>query len=125
MINIQIVSETSIKCGGYGKVSHVPVLIQKEKVSSVNCVIMPAANQLMELIHNRRSNRTKNGRQVSEDKTFKIAEVEKDATTAGNTRQVTIAVGDVAEAFRQIINSPLKLSTMLWRNCKVSRQSYL
>lgn len=77
--------------------------IPQEKVHPVRYDMMPTAEQLMELIHARRSNRTMDGRPVDSDKLEKIVEAGRYAPTAENTRQVTITVVTDPDKLRDII----------------------
>ncbi|WP_278990050.1 nitroreductase family protein [Segatella bryantii] len=76
--------------------------ISADKVHPINYENMPSADQLMELIHARRSNRTMKGAPVPTDKLEKIVEAGRYAPTARNTRQVTITVINDPEKLKQV-----------------------
>lgn len=83
--------------------------IPLEKVHAINYDNMPTADQLMELIHARRSNRTMDkNRPVPVEQIEKIVEAGRYAPTAKNTRQVTITVIDDPEKLKQIKEFTIK-----------------
>lgn len=76
--------------------------IPMEKVHAINYDNMPTPDQLMELLHARRSNRSMNGKPVPREALDRIIEAGRYAPTARNTRQVTITVVDDPAKIRQV-----------------------
>jgi nitroreductase/NAD-dependent dihydropyrimidine dehydrogenase PreA subunit len=77
--------------------------IPREKVHPIRYDMMPSPDQLMELIHARRSNRTMTSRPIAADQMARIVEAARYAPTAENKRQVSITVIQDADKLRQII----------------------